>query len=253
MVLNKKFKAIFSTVGVILGVVLIYFGLPMLAAVSLPLLIPLIMIAIPVICVVVSVLAFVKTAIKAHNEKDSYAKSLLWRKKLKTLGISAIIAIAIVFGCGEVFGRGIITDVFMFVGMGLLVLFVLAYAFYRLYRMKWRRCPHCGAWMKRLNEINDNCYLSDAQNTEERLGSVDYDVWLCRKCGNTDIYPFAGKNKNMYQVCEHCGTVAAEVQATIVYADPEPNKPGKGENRRHCLHCGYNYCEEVDIPYTNKR
>lgn len=253
MVLTKKFKAILSTVGAILFVVLVYIGIPMLTLASMPLIMPLIIIAIPFVCVIISIVIFVTTAMKANKEKDSYAKSILWRKKLWSLGISGVMAIAVAFGGGEEFGRLTIPTILTFTGIVAMILFVLAYAFYRLYRMKWRRCPHCGAWMKRLNETEDNNYLSDAQNTEERLGSVDYDVWLCRKCGNTDIYPFAGKNKDKYQVCPECGTVAFEVQNTIVQIQPEPNKPGKGVKNRRCLHCGYNDSKELRIPYTNKK
>ena len=250
MVLNKKVKSILSIVGAILILVLGYIGIPMLTLVALPLIIPLIIIAIPVVCIIVSVSVFVATAIKSHKENDSYAKSFLWRKKLTTLGISAVFAILFVFGCGEIYGHGIITNVSLAIAAVTSLSFVLAYAFYRLLRIMWRRCPYCGAWMRRINELNDNFYLSPSQNAEERLGSVDYDVWFCRKCGNRDIYPFEGKMKDKYQACHRCGTVAAEVQATIVHIKPEPNEPGKGVNQRHCQYCGYDYDEEVEIPYT---
>ena len=52
-----------------------------------------------------------------------------------------------------------------------------------------RRCQRCGTKMNKLDEATDNLYLNAGQDIEEQLGSVDYDVWLCPKCGETDIEP----------------------------------------------------------------
>ena len=38
--------------------------------------------------------------------------------------------------------------------------------------------------MVRLTEAEDDTYLDRGEQTEERLGSVDYDVWGCRLCDN---------------------------------------------------------------------
>ena len=42
-----------------------------------------------------------------------------------------------------------------------------------------RRCPECDAWMTRLAETEDDALLAAGQQAEERVGSVDYDVWKC--------------------------------------------------------------------------
>ena len=48
-----------------------------------------------------------------------------------------------------------------------------------LYRLRNtpRRCPHCGTMMRKVDEVHDNEYLNPAQDLEEHIGSVDYDVW----------------------------------------------------------------------------
>ena len=38
--------------------------------------------------------------------------------------------------------------------------------------------------MTLLDEVSDDAHLSDAEQKEEHLGSVDYDVWACQSCGD---------------------------------------------------------------------
>ena len=45
--------------------------------------------------------------------------------------------------------------------------------------------------MQRLTETGDDDFLSDGQKFEEKIGSVDYDVWQCT-CGET-LLPMAYK------------------------------------------------------------
>lgn len=49
-------------------------------------------------------------------------------------------------------------------------------------RRRPRKCPSCGARMRRLNEAEDDEYLEEVKRLEERIGSVDYDVWRCPEC-----------------------------------------------------------------------
>src|SRR5689334_8512311 len=49
-------------------------------------------------------------------------------------------------------------------------------------RRRPRRCPKCQALMTRLSEADDDALLADGEQTEERVGSVDYDVWRCSAC-----------------------------------------------------------------------
>lgn len=249
--MSKKIKSnlkSLASAGIILLVAAVIISLSILGLA----LVPLVMIALPLICIVVSLTLFVKTAIKSHKEKDSYAKSIIWRNKVKILGISSFFAFALGFGCGELFSVNIAVLIFFSASVGTLVPFLLAYAFYRLWRVKWRRCPQCGARMKRLNEWQDNKYLSASQNYEERIGSVDYDVWLCSKCGKTDIFSFVSK-KTKYKKCPNCGVVAALEQSTIVYTEPTSSTPGKGVSCRVCQYCGQGHNINIDIEYNRRR
>ena len=70
-------------------------------------------------------------------------------------------------------------------------------------RVRRRRCPACQTWMTRLGESADNALLEEGQQAEERIGSVDYDVWKCGSCGHhfTLRYP---KWVSSYEKCPQC-------------------------------------------------
>ncbi len=73
---------------------------------------------------------------------------------------------------------------------------------------KWRRrhrrrCPACQTLMICLDEADDDALLEKGQQAEERIGSVDYDVWKCGACGHhfTLRYP---KWFSSYAQCPQC-------------------------------------------------
>ena len=70
-------------------------------------------------------------------------------------------------------------------------------------RRRRRRCPECQTMMTRLGEAADNALLEEGQQAEERIKSVDYDVWKCGSCGHhfTLAYP---KRITGYEKCPQC-------------------------------------------------
>lgn len=70
-------------------------------------------------------------------------------------------------------------------------------------RNRRRICPNCHSKMHKLQEDEDNKYLTPAQDLEEQLESIDYDVWLCDTCGEVDVYPFPNK-RTIYSECQQC-------------------------------------------------
>jgi uncharacterized protein len=77
------------------------------------------------------------------------------------------------------------------------------FGFWKWRRIRRRRCPACRTWMTRLDETADDALLEEGQRAEERLGSVDYDVWKCPGCGHhfTLRYP---KRISSYEKCPQC-------------------------------------------------
>jgi len=70
-------------------------------------------------------------------------------------------------------------------------------------RQRRRRCPSCQTLMICLDESHDNALLEEGQQAEERIKSVDYDVWKCGACGHhfTLRYP---KWFSSYAKCSQC-------------------------------------------------
>lgn len=131
-------------------------------------------------------------------------------------------------------------------GAGLLVL--LPYIFFmRRTRTKRRHCPNCGTKMKRLDEKSDNAYLTPAQDAEEQIGSVDYDVWLCPNCREVDVVPFINQAKN-YETCPRCGARALQLVADRHIQMPTYRTMGIGEKVYHCRNCGFDDHRRYDIP-----
>ena len=106
------------------------------------------------------------------------------------------------------------------------------------YRNSARKCPRCGTKMNKVDEVHDNDYLNQAQDTEERIGSVDYDVWLCPKCGETDIEPYVKANSG-YRVCELCHSRACRLTRDRILYPATTARKGQGVKEYTCLNCGH--------------
>ena len=103
-------------------------------------------------------------------------------------------------------------------------------------RNKPRKCESCGGTMRKLNEEEDNLYLTPQENTEEQLNSVDYDVWLCDQCGNTLVYPYENQF-TQYQRCPYCHSRAYSFEGDHILRRATTASTGLGEKRYICAHC----------------
>jgi uncharacterized protein len=59
----------------------------------------------------------------------------------------------------------------------------------RYRRRRPRRCPRGHGFMVRLDEQADDAHLDSGQQLEEKLDSVDYDVWVCPTCQYAMVIP----------------------------------------------------------------
>lgn len=99
-----------------------------------------------------------------------------------------------------------------------------------------RTCPNCQHPMHKLDEIADNDYLTPAQDAEELLNSVDYDVWLCDQCGETDIIPFENRQSS-YTECQHCGARTCSYAGERILRKPTMQSEGQGVKIFACRNC----------------
>lgn len=108
-----------------------------------------------------------------------------------------------------------------------------------------RKCPNCGAQMKKLDEATDNNYLTPAQDMEERINSIDYDVWLCPECGEKDVIPYVNKQSS-YSTCANCGARTCTLSGNRIIQQPTTHREGRGERIYSCRNCG----AVTSKPYT---
>ena len=71
--------------------------------------------------------------------------------------------------------------------------------------------------MFRLDEESDNEYLDAKERTEEYLKSVDYDVWLCPGCHNTQVERYNAWFSG-YSNCSACGARAQTSRSVTITA-----------------------------------
>lgn len=124
-----------------------------------------------------------------------------------------------------------------FIGLGLpLIAFLLITLSMKRLRNHTHHCSNCGTPMHKLDEISDNAYLTPAQDMEEKLNSIDYDVWLCPQCNATDIYPYVNRHRN-YTVCEKCGARTCTLESDRTLTTPTSSSEGRGVKTYRCLNC----------------
>lgn len=125
---------------------------------------------------------------------------------------------------------------FVTLGLGAIPFAILSWKMYRVRRHK-RNCSHCGTRMQLIDETHDNDYLTPSQDLEERLNSVDYDVWHCPKCAQTDIYPFVNRSTK-YIECPYCHARAMSLSDRRVLRQPTTRQEGEGVDIYYCRNCG---------------
>ena len=105
------------------------------------------------------------------------------------------------------------------------------------WRRRDRRCGRCSMTMTRLDETADDAHLAANERIEERLGSVDYDVWLCPGCGAVEKLRF-GRWFTRYSRCPQCGSVTtSKASKTLIAATT--SSTGLVEIHEHCENCRY--------------
>jgi uncharacterized protein len=117
------------------------------------------------------------------------------------------------------------------VGLGSLV------GFRKWRRHRRRRCPSCQTLMHCLAEAEDDALLEKGQQAEERVGSVDYDVWKCPACSHhfTLKYP---KFITSYEKCPQCRNRTKSSTETVVEA-ATTSSSGSARVVEQCAFCTF--------------
>lgn len=118
---------------------------------------------------------------------------------------------------------------------------------YRKLRNDPMPCPACKGSMHKLNEEEDNNLLSPQQDFEEKINSVDYDVWVCDDCGTVERFAFPNKDSK-YEECPHCHTKAMTLVKDVTVLPPTTRRAGIGERVYECRYCHNNTRRRYNIP-----
>jgi uncharacterized protein len=115
-----------------------------------------------------------------------------------------------------------------------------------LYRYRRRNCPHCGTTMIQLSEGEDDAQLDRGETVEERLGSVDYDVWTCPVCPGVEKVRW-GAIFTRYAKCPRCRAIT-KLHTVSRLRSPTQLREGLERIDERCLHCGWEQTSERVIP-----
>lgn len=175
-------------------------------------------------CVFIFTLILFIADIVVSRRRDNYRRAMTWRNHMGTYWWGAFLS------CGAA-----------------LPIALIAYALYRHARYGTEVCTTCGGKMKRMSEEEDNDYLAPAQDFEEKIGTVDYDVWVCPDCGTVERFPYVEKQLK-YQECPECHTIAMNLVMDKVVDAPTTRREGHGERLYQCQFCRHKKYETYRIP-----
>jgi len=115
---------------------------------------------------------------------------------------------------------------------------------------RWRRrrprtCPRCGLTMQRLAEAEDDAHLEHGQRVEEKVKSVDYDVWAC-SCGERLVIPYK-KLFTSYSECRECHRRTAKAKRHTLRA-ATTSSTGSARDDFRCRACKARWEVMVTLP-----
>ncbi len=120
----------------------------------------------------------------------------------------------------------------------------------RLLMRKIRRepipCNVCDGKMHILTEKQEDAHLKLAQQFEEKLHAIDYDVFVCDKCANEAVFTL--DKPSVYSDCPKCGTKAFILKEKRTMVAPTYISSGTERAVYHCKFCGYEENHNDNIP-----
>ncbi len=130
-----------------------------------------------------------------------------------------------------------------------LLIFVIVWGLIkkRQLRLQVRVCTKCNTDMVLLDEDKDDFFLKDGQKIEEKIGSIDYDVWFCEKSKDVKIYAYEAFFTS-YSKCPSCKYKTYFVQSDTVTVSPTCTSSGSGVRYYACKNCSYKTSNTYTIP-----
>jgi len=108
------------------------------------------------------------------------------------------------------------------------------------------QCNICDGKMHILSEKQEDTHLKLAQQFEEKLHAVDYDVFVCDKCANEAIFTL--DKPSAYSECPKCKTKAFILKDKRTLVAPTYITAGTEKITYVCKFCGYEENDNHNIP-----
>lgn len=132
-------------------------------------------------------------------------------------------------------------------GIGMPILGFFGYkAFRHVKRTRRRICRNDGSRMYWMTDADEDAHLSLGQLVEERLKSVDYDVWGCRQCDEIQIEAYS-KWFSRFKQCPKCSFKTQSVSSHTV-SRATRHSTGLRRSTHTCNHCGHEYTQDHILP-----
>lgn len=138
-----------------------------------------------------------------------------------------------------------------FIGIGGFGLIGSFFGVRRYLRYRSRMCETCRLDRVLLTEVQDDEFLDKPQRIEEKIGSVDYDVWACLECEDVIKLRY-GRWLTRYSRCPECSYVTRfKITETVVPATTMNG--GLVRVKETCKHCDYQHTYTYATPRIQKR
>jgi uncharacterized protein len=118
--------------------------------------------------------------------------------------------------------------------------------------MKYRRfgphgCSKCGTQLELLSEQDEDPKLSSVQQLEEKIGSVDYDVWICPACLNNDTERYINAFSS-FRECPKCKARTYKEDPQTILVPATTISSGSAEIEGRCVSCNYKSIQRITLP-----
>jgi uncharacterized protein len=134
---------------------------------------------------------------------------------------------------------------------GAVTLAVLSQNIRRYRRYGPHGCSKCGTQLIMLDEQVDDTKLSEVQCLEEKLGSVDYDVWYCPACLHDDTEQYVSYFSG-FQDCPKCRARLFKEGSQRTIQSPTTYSSGSAEVEGRCVSCKHKRVRTVILPRVVK-
>lgn len=111
-------------------------------------------------------------------------------------------------------------------------------------------CNECKGTMYLLSEKKEDAHLKLSQQFEEQLHAVDYDVFVCKDCGNEAIFTL--DKPSIYSECPKCKTKAFILHEKKVIVAPSFVSGGTERTTYKCNFCGYEENNNTHLPRISR-